>query len=151
DEAPKINGVISRMKNRAVSLAGATTIPDFINVVAGARMLVAIDGSQTQIALANGVPAVILFGTDNPSISGALFEEEKFTAARSWQGPDFPGNRDPHCVLANGHCHNQACRAEHALGGITVDEVLTAMQGQLYPVRGPLLRLSDSTGPIAGR
>jgi len=149
DEQPKIEGIMAQMKHRAVSLAGSTKIPDFINVVAGARLLVAIDGSQTQIALANGVPAVIMFGTDNPSISGALFKEEKFVAVRSWQGPDFPGNRDPHCVLANGHCHNQACKAEHALGGITVDEVLTAMQGQLYPLRGPLLQLSNSPRPVA--
>ena len=132
------------MRNPAVSLAGLTTIPDFINIIAGARLLTAIDGSQTQIALANSVPAVILFGTDHPSISGSLFAEERFTALRSWKGPDFPGNRDSHCELANGHCHNQACQAEHALGGITVEEVLVAMQDQLYPVRGPFLKLSDS-------
>ena len=144
DEESKIDGIMARMRNPAVSLAGRTTIPDFINIVAGARLLVAIDGSQTQIALSNSVPAVILFGTDNPSISGALFPEERFTAIRSWKGQDFPGNRDPHCELADGHCHNQLCQAEHALGGITVEEVLTAIQGQLYPVRGPFLQLSDA-------
>jgi len=144
DEIPKIDGIMAQMRNKAVSLAGITTIPDFINIVAGARLLAAIDGSQTQIALANQVPAVILFGTDNPTISGALFKDEKFVALRSWQGPDFPGNRDPHCALANGHCHNQACQAEHALGGITVDEVLQAMADQLYPVRGPVLNLANT-------
>jgi len=130
-EAEKAQTISAGMKRKPISLVGRTSILDFLAVVSRAKLLVGVDGAQTQIALMQKTPAVILFGSDSPSRNGPIFPEEKMAVVRKWPGPDFPENRDPHCALAIGGCHNPACRAEQALGYISVGDVMSEVDRML--------------------
>lgn len=134
EEFPKARRIVGMMKKPAINLTGRTSLLDFVNCITGAQLLVGVDGAQTQIALAQKTPAVILFGADSPIRIG-LQPGEKMAVVRRWAGPDFPGHLDPHCHLARGSCHHPDCRAERTLSKITVADVWAEVQRVIGDVK----------------
>jgi ADP-heptose:LPS heptosyltransferase len=113
-------------EGRLIPLLGRTTLPQLFDVVARARLVVAVESALTQIALAQRVPAVMLFGVE-PIVRNGPLPDEVHTLAepiQHWDGPGLAPRPNPHCKFGESHCHTSFCRENSSLQRITVDEVV---------------------------
>lgn len=53
--------------DRAINLAGQTTLRQYLTLLAGARLTLCVDGSASHISAAFGKPTLTLFGPSNPA------------------------------------------------------------------------------------
>jgi heptosyltransferase-2 len=56
----------------ALNLAGCTTLPELVAVLAGARLLISNDSGAMHVGAALGVPQIALFGSTNPHWTAPL-------------------------------------------------------------------------------
>jgi ADP-heptose:LPS heptosyltransferase len=141
-EAQKFR-VVSEFSRVPVSIQGSTTLPMLFHVVSRAALVVATDSALTQIALAQGVPSVILFGIEPLVRNGPLPEESSklVEAIQYWDGPGRAPSPNPHCLFGQSHCHTLNCRENSSFQRITPEEVCRRVDR--------LLERDGSTRPIA--
>jgi lipopolysaccharide heptosyltransferase I len=94
----------------------ATTLPELVEVLRRARLVVAADTGPLHIACAVGTPVVGLYGPTDPSRNGP------FAAA------DRVVRRAPPCAP----CHRRACPIhDGVMAGLAVDDVVAAVDARL--------------------
>lgn len=107
-----------------VSLQGATSIPQLFAVVAEASLVVATDSALTQIALAQAVPSVIMFGIEPVVENGPLPSEAGLMEViQHWEGPGLAPTPNTHCRFGESFCHSEHCRENSSLAQTTVGEI----------------------------
>lgn len=128
EDAEKATIFKEALGDRFVSLVKDTTVGELFAVYQRVAFGLGVDSAVTQIELALGTPAVVLFGTDLTHWNGPL-GEEPMIAIREWKGP-AEGERDP-----EEHDANAGKKGSHDRGGwksglddITVEQVLTAVE-----------------------
>ena len=102
---------------RVVDLAGKTSLPDVLGVVAEAELFVGNDSGLAHLANAAGTPTTVVFGPTDPD------------ATRPWDGPRPDGLpvrlRVVRRRVACAPCRFKRCPLDHAcMAGVTVDDVL---------------------------
>lgn len=118
-------GQIAALSRAPVSIQGKTTIPMLIHIVSRASLVVSTDSALTQVALAQRVPAVIMFGIE-PSVRNGPLREEVGTLMESiqyWEGEGRAPAPNPNCRFGQNHCHTDMCCENSSLRRIEVDEV----------------------------
>ncbi len=111
-------------KARVVDLSGATTLPEALGVLAGARLFVGNDSGLAHLAGAAGTPSVVVFGPTDPD------------ATRPWDGPRADGKPVRLAVVRRrvpcAPCGVPICPIDHAcMAGVTAADVLAAAEGVL--------------------
>jgi len=125
-EVEKAIEVAARMRHRLVSLVGATSVRGFLALVGRASLVVATDSAITQVALAQRVPAVILFGMESREANGPIAGqgEDYVLMLQHWDGHTRQQESNPRCRYRAGSCHSADCRPNPSIDSISPDEVL---------------------------
>ena len=111
DEATVIEEVATRMRHRAHSAVGLTTIRQLGVLMRRAQLVITNDSASLHLASAVGVPTVALFGPTDP---------EKY-------GPTSPSSRTIRRTLFCSPCEQSLCRFSHeCMRFISADEVYEA-------------------------
>lgn len=132
DELAKYEEIRALADRPHVSLHGRTTLPQLLEVVARSALVVATDSALTQVALAQGVPSVILFGIEPQLHNGPLASERHLMdVIQHWDGPDLAPDPNPHCRFYKSYCHSQHCRENSSLAQTTADEVMDHIMATL--------------------
>ncbi len=102
---------------RVVDLAGRTSLPDVLGLVAEAELFVGNDSGLAHLANAAGTPTTVVFGPTDPD------------ATRPWDGPRPDGLPSRLRVVrrrvACAPCRFTRCPLDHAcMAGVTVEDVL---------------------------
>ncbi len=116
---------VSRLSPVPISIQGLTTLPMLFQIISRAELVVAADSALTQVAIAQQVPSVILFGIEPQVRNGPLPEEagSLVESVQHWEGPDRAPSPNPHCRFGQSHCHTANCRENSSYQRISADEV----------------------------
>jgi ADP-heptose:LPS heptosyltransferase len=126
---------ISALTSVPVSLQGLTTLPMLFHIVARASLVVASDSAITQVAIAQRVPSVILFGIEPEVRNGPLpSEAHLMETIQYWEGPGLAPQPNTHCLFGQSHCHTGHCRENSSFQRITPREVCDRVDRLLTPV-----------------
>ncbi|MGZ5381542.1 MAG: glycosyltransferase family 9 protein, partial [Thermoanaerobaculia bacterium] len=107
-------------KARTLDLAGKTSLPEALGVLAEARLFLGNDSGLAHLASAAGTPSVVVFGSTDPD------------ATRPWDGPR-PDGRPVRLALVRRRtlcapCRFDVCPIDHAcMTGVTPEDVLAAV------------------------
>jgi heptosyltransferase-2 len=113
-------------KALALDLAGETSLPEALGVLAQARLFLGNDSGLAHLAVAAGTPAVVVFGSTDPD------------ATRPWDGPRRDG-RPVRLALVRRRtlcapCRFEVCPIDHAcMSGVSPADVLAAVERVLTP------------------
>lgn len=88
DEAAVIDEIANQSIVKVHNLAGRTNIPELVEVLADARVVVGNDTGPTHIAAGLGVPLVVIFGMINPARLYPYGRKECVAAIDAWERPD---------------------------------------------------------------
>jgi ADP-heptose:LPS heptosyltransferase len=138
---------LTRQTQVPLSLQGETSLPMLFHVVSRAALVVSADSALTQIALAQRVPAVILFGIEPMVRNGPLPDDAGggMECVQHWEGPELAPTPNPHCRFGESHCHSASCRENSSYQRITVREVCDRADRVLEPgLVGPVSTLPAS-------
>lgn len=97
-EYPQIARIMAKMKNRAVSLAGETTVGQLAALYARARVVIGSDSGPLHLAVASGAPTVTLYGPADPDEFGPWGNPARQVVVTSGMGCapcrilDWPGD-----------------------------------------------------------
>ena len=111
-------------KARTFDLAGKTSLPEALGVLAQARLFLGNDSGLAHLASAAGTPAVVVFGSTDPD------------ATRPWDGPR-PDGKPVRLALVRRRtlcapCRFDVCPIDHAcMTGVTPEDVLAAIEDVL--------------------
>src|SRR5690606_31204609 len=112
-------------RHAPISLHGRTSLPELVEVVRRAALVVATDSALTQIALAESAPAVVMFGIEPMEENGPLDAElVTMEVIQHWEGPDLAPPPNPHCRFVGSYCHSEHCRENSSLAATSVDEII---------------------------
>jgi ADP-heptose:LPS heptosyltransferase len=126
---------ISALSDVPVSLQGLTSLPMLFHIVGRAALVVASDSAITQVAIAQRVPSVILFGIEPQVRNGPLPNETgAMETIQHWEGPALAPRPNTHCRFGQSHCHTEHCRENSSYQKITPDEVCDRVDRLLTPV-----------------
>jgi ADP-heptose:LPS heptosyltransferase len=121
----KVAEIVARAEHPPISLLGRTTLPELFEVVRQASLVVATDSALTQVALAEQVPAVVMFGIEPVDPNGPLpAERERMEVVQHWEGPDLAPTPNSHCRFNSSSCHWEHCRENSSLARTEPEEVL---------------------------
>lgn len=120
-----------------VSVQGLTSLPMLFHIVSRASIAIAADSALTQIAMAQRVPSVILFGIE-PSARNAPLPEEHgaMETIQRWD-PDTAPPPNPHCLFGQAHCHTPNCRENSSFEQISAGDVCARVDRILARRRVP--------------
>jgi ADP-heptose:LPS heptosyltransferase len=97
--------------------------------------VVASDSAITQVAIAQRVPSVILFGIEPEVRNGPLPNEAHLMETiQYWEGPGLAPQPNTHCLFGQSHCHTGHCRENSSFQRITPREVCDRVDRLLTPV-----------------
>jgi ADP-heptose:LPS heptosyltransferase len=126
---------IAAMTDVPISLQGLTSLPMLFHIVARASLVVASDSAITQVAIAQRVPSVILFGIEPEVRNGPLPNEAHLMETiQYWEGPGLAPQPNTHCLFGQSHCHTGHCRENSSFQRITPREVCDRVDRLLTPV-----------------
>jgi heptosyltransferase-2 len=113
-------------KTSTFNLAGKTSLPEALGILAQARVFLGNDSGLAHLASAAGTPAVVVFGSTDPD------------ATRPWDGPR-PDGKPVRLALVRRRtlcapCRFDVCPIDHAcMTGVTPGDVLAAIENVLSP------------------
>lgn len=116
---------VAELSSVVRSIQGATTLQMLFHVVSRASMVVAGDSALTQIALAQRVPSVILFGIEPRIRNGPMSDEAEslMESVQYWEGNGLAPVPNPHCLFGESQCHTNLCRENSSFERISAEEV----------------------------
>lgn len=116
---------VAELTRRATSIQGLTTLPMLFHIVSRAAVVIAPDSALTQVAMAQRVPAAILFGIE-PRVRNGPVPGETDSLVQSlqhWEGREQAPPPNPHCRFGESHCHTANCRENSSFRQIDAPEV----------------------------
>lgn len=120
-DAP-LTAAIQRRARRAVhDLAGQTSLPELVALLAQCDLVVSGDSGPLHIACAVGTPVVGLYGPTDPNISGPLGPDAIVLRRAIWCAPCYDASATADCRFSNPVC----------MKGLAPDAVFTAARQQL--------------------
>ncbi len=113
-----------------IDLAGKTSLPDVLGVLAHAAVFLGNDSGLAHLAAAVGAPTVVIFGPTDPK------------ATRPWDGPRPDGRpvrlRVVRRPVLCAPCRFRSCPIDHGcMAGVSVEDVEEAIEGVLQVAKNP--------------
>jgi len=123
-EHEKFREVADLCRMTPVSAIGRTGVAELIGLISRASLLVASDTAVTQVAIAQRVPAIIMFGIEEIEANGPLGDERMLMRTlQHWEGPELAPEPNQHCRFGQSHCHWEHCEEDSSRRRITVSDV----------------------------
>ncbi|MBI5236475.1 MAG: glycosyltransferase family 9 protein [Deltaproteobacteria bacterium] len=116
-DRPRLERMQRDIGDKAVNMAGATGLAELAALSKGARFAVTVDSGPMHVAAAVGTRVVALFGPTSPTRTGPYPCEGGHIVIRRG--------------LACSPCFRRTCADPVCMSGITVDEVMKAVNGCL--------------------
>jgi ADP-heptose:LPS heptosyltransferase len=141
---------IAELSSAPCSIQGATTPQMLFHVVSRASMVVSADSALTQIALAQRVPSVILFGIEPRIRNGPMHDdtESLMESVQHWEGKGLAPAPNPHCMFGESHCHTDMCRENSSFQRISAEEVHERVDRLISRVEGPGLTKNSAASVL---
>ena len=117
DDVPRAKALAKKMKSRAVSIAGKTTLRQLAYAMTRARLFVTNDSGPMHIGLAMGVPTVALFGPESPDRDGPKTDKAAAVYKRASCSP---------CIRTENQNLVNCGFGQRCMKSITVTDVLKA-------------------------
>lgn len=114
-EKERIDKIVAISKARIVNLAGRTTIPELMAVLAGAKVVISNDTGPGHIAAALGGKTVIIFGPTNPQRIYPYGKEDSIAAIEPFGRGKQINSNNP----------------QYAIGSVLVELVIEKVRSQL--------------------
>lgn len=120
-DIPAVQEVVGLMIGEPVVLAGLTSVPELIALLARSRLLISGDTGPLHLATALGVPVVAIHGPSDPALSGPYGGRAIVVRKDLPCGPCYDLSAPADCPREDPIC----------MKGITADEVYAAARQQL--------------------
>jgi lipopolysaccharide heptosyltransferase II len=120
-DAPLAAAIRRRARRPVHDLAGQTSLPELVAVLARCDLVVSGDSGPLHIACAVGTPVVGLYGPTDPTISGPLAPAAIVLRRAIWCAPCYDASATADCRFSNPVC----------MKGLAPDTVFAAAQQQL--------------------
>ncbi len=117
-ELPLVEQLRGFMSTPAVVLAGRTSIPELVALLARCRLFLGCDSGPLHLASALGVPSVSLYGPTDPAINGPLGPRARVLRSRADCSPCYDPMRPSGCAKPEPIC----------MAGISAEEVWEAVE-----------------------
>ncbi len=124
-EVSKFDAIRELTSNAPTSLLGKTTLPEAFEVVRGASLAVMTDSALGQVAIAQGIPTVLIFGVEPLVMTAPLGSELDRTALIQHWDPETADPPNPHCRFGESYCHSEHCRENSSLVRTGVEEIVS--------------------------
>lgn len=96
-EAPLVEEVARAMETPAIGLAGKTTVPELVALLARCRLFLGGDSGPLHLASALGVPSVSVYGPTDPAVTGPLGPRARVLRSGVECSPCYDPRRAPVC------------------------------------------------------
>jgi lipopolysaccharide heptosyltransferase II len=106
-EAALAEDVIQRARAPILNLAGRTTVPELVALLAASDVVVSGDSGPMHIACAVGTPVVALHGPTDPAHSGPTTANALVVRQRLWCAPCYDASATAECRFGNPVCMKQ--------------------------------------------
>ena len=96
-EAHLVEEVARAMETPAIGLAGKTTVPELVALLARCRLFLGGDSGPLHLASALGVPSVSVYGPTDPAVTGPLGRRARVLRSGVECSPCYDPRRAPVC------------------------------------------------------
>jgi lipopolysaccharide heptosyltransferase II len=121
NDIPFIEAMTARMQEKAVVLAGKTSLPQLAALFERCDLLISGDSGPMHIAAAVGSPLIAIHGPTDPAMSGPVSPRARVLRSPIWCSPCYHAQGPANCRFYTTQC----------MKDITPDQVLHATHEQL--------------------
>ena len=121
DDVPLIESVTGRMREKAVNLAGKTTLPQLAALMQRSDLLITGDSGPMHIAAAVGTPLIAIHGPTDPALSGPVSPYATILRSDIWCSPCYQAKDTADCRFYTTQC----------MKNVTPDQVFAVVQKKL--------------------
>lgn len=104
NDLPQIESVVSRMHERAINLAGKTSLTQLIALFQQADLLISGDSGPLHMAVACGTPIIGIYGPTNPSIYGPVSQDATVLRSGIFCSPCYTAKAPADCPFYTTQC-----------------------------------------------
>ncbi len=103
-DLPQIEAVTSRMHERALNLAGKTSLTQLAALLQRADLLISGDSGPLHMGVACGTPIIGIYGPTNPSLGGPVSSEATILRSGIWCSPCYNAKDTADCPFYTTQC-----------------------------------------------
>ena len=104
DDKPLIEWVTRQMQERAINLAGKTSLPQLVALLKRANLLISGDSGPMHIAAAVGTPLIAIHGPTDPALSGPVSPTATVLRSDIWCSPCYNAKDSADCRFYTTQC-----------------------------------------------
>ena len=104
DDKPLIECVTRQMQERAINLAGKTSLPQLVALLKRANLLITGDSGPMHIAAAVGTPLIAIHGPTDPALSGPVSPTATVLRSDIWCSPCYNAKDSADCRFFTTQC-----------------------------------------------
>jgi len=103
-DMPQIDQVTSRMHERAINLAGKTSLTQLAALLQRADLLISGDSGPLHMGVACGTPILGIYGPTNPSLGGPVSPDATVLRSGIWCSPCYNARDTADCPFYTTQC-----------------------------------------------
>ena len=103
-DLPLIESVTCRMQERAINLAGKTSLPQLVALLQRADLVISGDSGPMHIAAAVGTPLIAIHGPTDPALSGPVSPRATILRSTIWCSPCYNAMDTADCRFFTTQC-----------------------------------------------
>jgi lipopolysaccharide heptosyltransferase II len=103
-DRPLIECVTRKMQERAINLAGKTSLPELVALLKRAKLLISGDSGPMHIAAAVGTPLIAIHGPTDPALSGPISPTATILRSDIWCSPCYNAKDSADCRFFTTQC-----------------------------------------------
>jgi lipopolysaccharide heptosyltransferase II len=103
-DLPIIEGVMSRMRERAINLAGKTSLTQLAALLQRADLVISGDSGPMHMAVAVDAPLIAIHGPTNPSLGGPVSPDATILRSHIWCSPCYNAKDPADCPFYTTQC-----------------------------------------------
>jgi lipopolysaccharide heptosyltransferase II len=103
-DMPQIDQVTSRMHERAINLAGKTSLTQLAALLQRADLLISGDSGPLHMGVACGTPIIGIYGPTNPSLGGPVSPDATVLRSGIWCSPCYNARDTADCPFYTTQC-----------------------------------------------
>jgi len=103
-DMPQIDQVTSRMHERAINLAGKTSLTQLAALLQRANLLISGDSGPLHMGVACGTPIIGIYGPTNPSLGGPVSPDATVLRSGIWCSPCYNARDTADCPFYTTQC-----------------------------------------------
>lgn len=104
NDLPLIERVTQRMQERALNLAGKTSLPQLAALLQHADLLISGDSGPVHIAAAVGTPLIAIHGPTDPAMTGPVSPTATILRSAIWCSPCYNARGTADCRFSTTQC-----------------------------------------------